>query len=60
MERDPGDIPVVPDDQQDNTHSPPPKVHICALFGSLKDKTTVRLTVEDIKRVAADGWAGRR
>ncbi len=56
MEREPGDIPFEPDDQPPNTNGPAPKVHISALFGSLKDKTTVRLSVEEINRIAADGW----
>jgi hypothetical protein len=38
---------------------PKPKVHISALFGSLKDKTTVRLTVEEINAATAWGWAGK-
>jgi hypothetical protein len=38
---------------------PKPKVHISALFGSLKDKTTVRLTVEEINAATARGWAGK-
>jgi hypothetical protein len=36
----------------------PPKVHISALFGSLKDKTTVRATIEEINEAIAEGWAG--
>nr|WP_294552694.1 hypothetical protein [uncultured Rhodopila sp.] len=59
MERDPGDIPLEPDDLQRNTTSPAPKVRISALFGSLKDKTTVRLSIEEINRIAADGWTGQ-
>jgi hypothetical protein len=37
----------------------PQDVPISVLFGSLKDKTTVRLTIEEINEAAADGWAGK-
>jgi hypothetical protein len=65
MERDPND--ATPDDfapgaekQELRTDDQPPKVHISALFGSLKHKTTVRLSLDEIDRISAEGWAGVR
>jgi bifunctional DNA-binding transcriptional regulator/antitoxin component of YhaV-PrlF toxin-antitoxin module len=38
-----------------------PSRKISDLFGSLKNKRKGRsLSIEDINRIAADGWAGRR
>lgn len=37
----------------------PPKVLISALFGSLKDKTAVKMTIEQINQATAAGWAGK-
>ena len=33
---------------------------ISDIFGLLKDKTHRRLTIEEINRIAARGWAGER
>ena len=37
-----------------------PKGHISDVFGSLKHRGKRRLSIEEIGRIAADGWAGKR
>ena len=37
-----------------------PKVRISDVFGSLKHRGKRRLSIEEIGRIAADGWAGKR
>lgn len=55
MDRDPNHAPKHGDDEQKPTENVPFSV----MFGSLKDKTTVKLTIEEINQVIADGWAGK-
>jgi len=52
MDREPGDVAPEPDTQAQSGHQPR-KVHTSALFGDLKDQTTVKMTIEDISRLAA-------
>jgi hypothetical protein len=56
-ERDHADTPD--SGERDSERRLPEDVPISVLFGSLKDKTTVRLTIEEINQAAADGWAGK-
>ena len=58
MERD-RDHADTPDSGDRDSERQPEDVPISVLFGSLKDKTTVRLTIEEINQAAADGWAGK-
>lgn len=37
-----------------------PTAKISDVFGMLKDKTRRKLSIDEIKEIAADGWAGRR
>jgi hypothetical protein len=37
-----------------------PAGKISDIFGMLKDKTDRALSIEQIKEIAAQGWAGRR
>jgi len=37
-----------------------PKGKISDLFGSLKDKVRKPLSIEDINKITARGWAGKR
>ena len=36
-----------------------PRGQISSVFGLLKDKTSVTLTLEQIDEIASDGWAGK-
>ncbi len=54
-ERDHADTPEFGDSER----RPPEDVPISVLFGSLKDKAMVRLTIEEINQATADGWAGK-
>jgi AbrB family looped-hinge helix DNA binding protein len=37
-----------------------PRGHISDVFGVLKRETGPRLSIEEINRIAAEGWAGKR